>query len=351
VQEISVALGARTYRVAVESGLIDSLREYIPATGRKVLVSTPVINELYGEKIAGALDDYELILVPDGEEAKQWGIVEDLLGKLLDAGLDRKSTVIVLGGGTVGDLAGFAASIYMRGIDVIHIPTTLLAMVDSSIGGKTAVNHPKGKNLVGSFHQPSQVLIDPVFLETLPEREISSGLAEVIKYGVIADAGLFELLEAKTLDELSLEDMVEIIARCATTKAYYVERDEEDRKGIRAALNYGHTLGHAVETLSKHVLNHGEGVAIGMIAAAMISKENDLLSGTDYLRIHNIVEKYRLPSKSPSMDHSEIIEVMHRDKKAEEGKVRFVLPSGIGREPVLRYVGDEIVKQVLEMLL
>lgn len=348
MQEVRVALGARSYRVVVESGLIDNLREYIPANGRKALVTTPIINELYGGKIAGALDDYELILVPDGEDAKQWSIVEALLGKLLDAGLDRKSTIIALGGGTVGDLAGFAASIYMRGIDVIQIPTTLLAMVDSSIGGKTAVNHPKGKNLVGSFHQPSQVLIDPVFLETLPEREIRSGLAEVIKYGVIADVELFELLESKELDEISLEDMGEIIARCATTKAYYVERDEEDREGIRAALNYGHTLGHAVETLSKHVLNHGEGVAIGMIAAARISKGNDLLSELDYLRIHNLVEKYRLPSKIPTLDHSEIIEVMHRDKKAEEGKIRFVLPSGIGREPVLRYVGDETVERVLE---
>ena len=348
MQEIHVALGARSYRVIVESGLIDNLCKYVPANGRKALVTTPIINELYGEKIARAIDDYELILVPDGEEAKQWGIVEDLLGKLLDAGLDRKSTVIALGGGTVGDLAGFAASIYMRGIDVIQIPTTLLAMVDSSIGGKTAVNHPKGKNLVGRFHQPSQVLIDPMFLETLPEREKRSGLAEVIKYSVIADAQLFELLEDKTLDELSLEDMVEIITRCATTKAYYVERDEEDSKGIRAALNYGHTLGHAVETLSKHVLNHGEGVAIGMIAAALISKDSDLLSELDYIRIHNLVEKYKLPSKIPNLDHSKIIEVMRRDKKAEDGKIRFVLPSGIGREPVLRYVGDKTLERRLE---
>jgi len=263
LQEIRVALGARSYSIIVESGLIDSLRKYIPAKGRKALVTTPIINELYGDKIAESLDDYALILVPDGEEAKQWSMVEDLLGKLLEAGLDRKSTIIALGGGTVGDLAGFAASIYMRGIDVIHIPTTLLAMVDSSIGGKTAVNHPKGKNLVGSFHQPSRVLIDPVLLETLPEREIRSGLAEVIKYGVISDARLFELLETKSLSELSIEAKVEIIASCVTAKAHYVERDEEDRKGIRAALNYGHTVGHAIETLSKNSMNHGEGVAIG----------------------------------------------------------------------------------------
>jgi len=348
VQEIHVALGARSYSIVVESGLIDNICKYVPANGRKALVTTPIINELYGDKIAEALEDYMLILVPDGEKAKQWSIVEELLGKLLEAGLDRKSTIIALGGGTVGDLAGFAASIYMRGIDVIQIPTTLLAMVDSSIGGKTAVNHPKGKNLVGSFHQPSQVLIDPVLLETLPECEIRSGLAEVIKYGVISDTRLFELLESKGLDELSLENMEEIIALCATTKADYVERDEEDREGIRAALNYGHTVGHAIETISKNIVNHGEGVAIGMIAAAWISKQNELLSEQDYQRIRNLVEKYGLPSKTPSEDHSEIIEIMHRDKKAEEGKIRFVLPTGIGEAPILGYVGDETVKRVLE---
>ena len=343
-----MALGARSYSIVVESGLIDNLREYISASGRKALVTTPRINELYGEKIADALDDYTLILVPDGEEAKQWSMVEELLGKLLEAGLDRKSTIIALGGGTVGDLAGFAASIYMRGIEVVHIPTTLLAMVDSSIGGKTAVNHPKGKNLVGSFHQPSLVLIDPIFLETLPEREIRSGLAEVIKYGVISDARLFELLELKSVSELTSENMVEIIARCAAIKAKYVEKDEEDRKGIRAVLNYGHTVGHAIETVSKNSVNHGEGVAIGMIAAAWISKESDFLSEMDYIRICELIEKYRLPSKVHALDHVEVIDVMHRDKKAEEGQIKFVLPTGIGKAPILRYIRDKTVERVLE---
>ena len=346
MQEIRVALGARSYSIIVASGLIDSLGDHLPA-GKKVLVSTPIIHELYGERICESISECELILVPDGEEAKQWGVVEELLGKFMDAGLDRKSTVIALGGGTVGDLAGFAASIYLRGIGVVQVPTTLLAMVDSSIGGKTGVNHPRGKNLVGSFHQPSKVIIDPVFLETLPEREVRSGLAEVIKYGVISDLRLFELLELKNLRELSTDDMVEIISRCVETKARYVEQDEEDRNGIRVALNYGHTLGHAVETLSKHTVNHGEGVAIGMIAAAWISNKNGLISDSDYLRILKLVEDYRLPTNVPSLDPVEVIEVMHRDKKAEQGQIRFVLPTGIGRAPVLRYVGDESVRQVL----
>lgn len=348
MQEINVALGARSYSIVVESGLINNLGKYVPRDGKKALVTTPIINDLYGARIAEALDDYLLVLVPDGEEAKQWKIVEGLLGKLLDVGLDRKSSIIALGGGTVGDLAGFAASIYMRGISVIQVPTTLLAMVDSSIGGKTAVNHPKGKNLVGSFHQPSKVLIDPVLLETLPEREIRSGLAEVIKYGVIANAELFELLESTKISEITNETMVEIISRCVAIKAVYVEKDEEDRMGIRASLNFGHTVGHAIETLSKHDLNHGEGVAIGMIAAAWISKKYELLTESEYLRIRNLVMEYGLPSTLPVLEVSDIIEVMHRDKKAEEGKIRFVLPTGIGTEPVLRYVGDETIKQVLE---
>ena len=348
MQEIKVALGARSYPIFVASDLIDRLGDYIPANGKKAVVTTPVVQELYGDKVAASLGAYTLILVPDGEEAKQWSVVEELIGKFMDAGMDRTSTVIALGGGTVGDLAGFAASIYLRGIDVVQIPTTLLAMVDSSIGGKTAVNHPRGKNLVGSFHQPSQVLIDPGLLASLPERELRSGMAEVIKYGVISDPQLFTLLESKNLSMLSTEDLVGIIARCADTKARYVERDEEDRKGIRAALNYGHTVGHAVETLTDHSVNHGEGVAIGMAVAAWIAHENGLITEADSSRIHGIIKKYGLPSKLPSLDHSEILEVMHRDKKAMEGRIRFVLPNGIGKAPILQYVEDETIKHALE---
>jgi 3-dehydroquinate synthase len=348
LHEIQVALGARSYPILVASGLIDKLDEYIPNTGKKALVTTPVVYDLYGERVKASLGDHELILIPDGEEAKQWSVIEELIGKLIDAGLDRQSTIIALGGGTVGDVAGFAASIYLRGIKVVQVPTTLLAMVDSSIGGKTAVNHPKGKNLVGSFHQPDRVLIDPSLLETLPDSEIKSGLAEVIKYGVIHDEELFKLLERKSLRDLSPDDMVEIIARCAATKARYVEQDEEDRKGIRAALNYGHTLGHAVETLTNHSVSHGEGVAIGMAAAVWISRENGLIMYSDYYQIINLIENYGLPTKVPSLDHDSVIEVMHRDKKAEQGQIRFVLPIGIGRSPVLRYVGDETIRRLLE---
>lgn len=348
MKEIQVALGARSYGILVDSGLSEHLGEYIQSSGKAALVTTPVINELYGEKVDAALGEYELILVPDGEEAKQWSMVEELLGKMLDAELDRGSTVVALGGGTVGDLAGFASSIYMRGIKVIQVPTTLLAMVDSSIGGKTAVNHPKGKNLVGSFHQPSKVLIDPGFLETLPLRELRSGFAEVIKYGVISDNMLFDLLESHGLDAVSRDEMVEVIARCVSIKAGYVEEDEQDRKGIRAALNYGHTVGHAIETISNHSVNHGEGVAMGMIAAAWIAKKHDLVSISEYLRIVNIVEDYGLPSRIPDLETSDVINAMYKDKKTEQGQIKFVLPTGIGRAPVLRYIGEETIRMALE---
>ena len=348
MQEIKVALGARSYPILVASGIIDRLDNHIAANGKKAVVTTPVVNQLYGDRVAASLGDHTLMLVPDGEEAKQWSVVEELLGKFVDADMDRKSAVIALGGGTVGDLAGFAASIYLRGVDVVQVPTTLLSMVDSSIGGKTAVNHPKGKNLVGSFHQPSQVLIDPSLLSSLPEHELRSGMAEVIKYGVISDPKLFSLLESKNLGELSTNDLVEIIARCADTKARYVEQDEEDRAGIRAALNYGHTVGHALETLTDHEVNHGEGVAIGMALAAWIAHEKGLITGAETERIQNLIKQYGLPSKIPSLDHDMIFEVMHRDKKAEKGKIRFILPTGIGKAPVLQYIEDETIKHALE---
>jgi 3-dehydroquinate synthase len=347
LQRISVALGARSYNIIVESGLLDRLDKHLPEGG-KALVTTEPIYKLYGERVNKALDDCILILVPDGEDAKQWSVLEKLLGDMLDAGMDRNSSIIALGGGSVGDLAGFAASIYKRGIDFIQIPTTLLAMVDSSIGGKTAVNHPRGKNLVGSFHQPSMVLIDPVLLETLPVRQKRSGMAEIIKYGVINDPDLFNLLEKRNIESLTQEDFVEIITRCATIKAKYVEQDEEDRLGIRAALNYGHTVGHALERLTNHELNHGEGVAVGMVSAALIAMVHDIIGEKDYVRINDLITQYKLPTQPPRVDVSEAIKVMHKDKKAQEDNIVFVLPTGIGSKPILHRITEETIRDTLE---
>lgn len=347
---ISVGLGTRSYPVIVGIGIVERLDDHLPENGRIAVISTPIINDLYGNLIESMDRDYELIKVPDGEDAKTWETVKDVLGKLLEYGLDRKSTVVALGGGTVGDLAGFAASIYMRGIDVVQVPTTLLAMVDSGIGGKTAVNHPKGKNLVGSFHQPSKVIIDPLFLDSLPAREVRSGLAETVKYGIISDKGLFEILEGKNISDLEPETMVEIITRCAAIKARYVEQDERDNKGIRAVLNYGHTTGHSIENLSKHKVNHGEGVAIGMGVAALIAEGVDLVDNDMRTRQERLLKKIGLPTKVPDLEIAEIVKVMHIDKKAEDGRIRFVLPTGIGEEPVLKYISEEIIASALREL-
>ena len=350
MRTISVGLGARSYPIIVGTGIAERLVDHLPGKGRIAVISTPIINDLYENLIESIGRNYDLIQVPDGEEAKTWETVEEVLGKLLEYGLDRKSTVVALGGGTVGDLAGFVASIYMRGIDVVQVPTTLLAMVDSGIGGKTAVNHPKGKNLVGSFHQPSKVIIDPLFLDSLPAREVRSGLAETVKYGIISDKGLFEILEGTSIKDLEPETMVEIIARCAAIKARYVEQDERDDKGIRAALNYGHTTGHALENLSKHEVNHGEGVAIGMGVAALIAEGMGLVDNEMRARQERLLKKIGLPTKVPDLEIAEVVEVMHRDKKAEDGRIRFVLPTGIGTEPVLRYLAEETIASALREL-
>jgi 3-dehydroquinate synthase len=349
MKTIEVSLGDRSYPIIVGTGLVDSLGDHLPE-GKIAVISTPIIMNLYGDKLESIGRKYDLVSVPDGEDAKTWEIVESVLGQLLAYCLDRKSTIVALGGGTVGDLAGFVASIYMRGINVVQIPTTLLAMVDSSIGGKTAVNHPKGKNLVGSFHQPAKVIIDPIFLESLPIREIRSGLAEIAKYGVISDDAILDILEKTPVEELKGDVMAELIAKCAAIKAVYVQQDEHDVKGIRAALNYGHTAGHAVENLSKHRYNHGEGVAIGMNVAGLIGVVRELFKPEMLKRQIGLLHKIGLPTKVPDLDTASMVEVMHMDKKAEDGKIRFVLPTGLGSKPVLRYIDDKTIESVLREL-
>ena len=350
MRTISVGLGARSYPIIIGTGLVERLGDHLPGKGKIAVISTPIINDLYWNLLESIGRDHDLILVPDGEEAKTWETVEEALGKLLEYGLDRKATVVALGGGTVGDLAGFVASIYMRGIDVVQIPTTLLGMVDSAIGGKTAVNHPKGKNLVGSFHQPSKVIIDPLFLKSLPDREVRSGMAETVKYGVISDKVIFQIIEGTPIANLEPETMVEIIARCASIKAKYVEQDERDDKGIRAALNYGHTTGHSIENLSKHEVNHGEGVAIGINVAALIAEEMGLVDNEMRTRQERLLKKIGLPIRVPNLAINDMVEVMHKDKKAEDDKIRFVLPTGIGKEPVLRYISEETITSALREL-
>ncbi len=313
-----------------------------------------MILKTHGEALLKSLQEAGIregtVLVPDGEEAKSWSAAEELIGDLLELGLDRKSAVIAFGGGAVGDLAGFVASIYLRGVALVQVPTTLLAQVDSSLGGKTAVNHPKGKNLIGSFHQPSLVVSDPSILLTLPREELLSGMGEVIKHGVVADAALFKFIEDKagSLVEAAPSALVHVIERSVAIKGRLVSVDERDNKGIRAILNYGHTTGHALEILSEHKLRHGEAVAFGMIVASKLSNSLGLITIRDIKRQRKLLEALGFRSTPPKLGSTEIVEMMHRDKKAMGEYIRFVLPTGIGRTPILRPVSESLIIQSLE---
>jgi 3-dehydroquinate synthase len=351
-----VVLGDRGYKIYVGPGLSGRLGEIRAAskpeaTGCVVVTSEP-IGRLYGEAVTASLGGLNprTLVVPDGEIAKEWGNAGNLLGSFLEAGLDRNGVVVALGGGAVGDLAGFAASIYMRGVAVVQVPTTLLGMVDSGIGGKTAVNHVKGKNMIGSFHQPVAVVADPLLLRSLPVREVISGLGEVVKYGVIADEALFRYVEENTgrLLGLDLECMSHVIGRCASIKTRYVEEDERDDKGVRAALNYGHTLGHAAERLVSPGLRHGEAVSIGMVYAADLAVRLGLMDPREAQAQRRVLEGLGLPTKLPSLEADELIRYMRRDKKAEEGRIRMILPTGIGRPPTLRTVEESKLMEPLE---
>ena len=351
-----VMLGDRGYKIFVGAGLSGRLGEVVAAskteaTGCVVVTSQP-IERLYGGTVAVSLKGLNprTLLMPDGEEAKHWDNAGALMGSFLDAGLDRNGVVIALGGGAVGDLAGFAASIYMRGVAVVQVPTTLLAMVDSSIGGKTAVNHVKGKNMIGCFHQPIAVVADPLLLRSLPLREVRSGLAEVVKHGVIADEALFRYVDENTTRILGLdtECMSHVVGRNASIKARYVEKDERDDKGVRAALNYGHTLGHAAERLASPRLRHGEAVTIGMVYAAHLSVRMGLMDLGEAQAQRRVLEGIGLPTKLPYLEADELMRYMRRDKKTEGGMIRMVLPTGIGSPPTLRTVEEPMLVEALE---
>ncbi len=350
----TVRLGERSYPILVGGGLLgrlgEAVGEYIPDATGCALVTSPSVDGLYGAQAEASLGPLHpaKVIVPEGEGAKTWDAAGELLGTLIEHGLDRRCVVVALGGGSLGDSAGFAASIYMRGVRVVQVPTTLLGQVDSGIGGKTAVNHPAGKNLVGSFHQPSLVACDTGLLATLPKRELRSGLAEVAKYGVVADSKLFTGLEVEAEKLLSgdAETLRWVVMRCAAAKARYVEADERDANGTRAALNYGHTLGHAVETLSGHEVRHGEGVAMGMVAASRVAARLNLLKREDLDRQTALLQALGLPTASP-YGVGETLPLMRRDKKAEGGAIRLVLPTGIGSPPIVRAVTEAELREAL----
>ncbi|MBR8833553.1 MAG: 3-dehydroquinate synthase [Stigonema ocellatum SAG 48.90 = DSM 106950] len=356
---INVNLPQQSYEIAIAPGGLDQLGEHMTGLklGLKVLlVSNPTIFKHFGERAIASLKaaQFEVaeLSLPAGERYKTLNSVQKIYDAALENRLERSSTMVALGGGVIGDMTGFAAATWLRGINFVQVPTTLLAMVDASIGGKTGVNHPQGKNLIGAFHQPRLVLIDPEVLQTLPMREFRAGMAEVIKYGVIWNAQLFAEMEvSKHLDQLRYlkpELIDSILTNSCQAKADVVSKDEKEA-GLRAILNYGHTIGHAVESLTGYrVVNHGEAVAIGMVAAGQIAVELGMWQKAETERQDALIQKAGLPTKLPSgVDIEAIIAALQTDKKVKDGKVRFVLPTQIGEVTVTDQVPSDTIRQVL----
>ena len=336
---VDVNLGSRSYRIVVASGALQSVGERLRELrlgSRAALVSDGAIMRLYGKTVVASLESagftVTTIDVPEGEAAKTLAVTEHCWDRLLTAGLDRTSTVLALGGGAVGDVAGFAAATYMRGINFIQLPTTVLAQVDASIGGKTAIDHPLGKNMIGAFHQPRLVVVDPAVARTLPEREFRSGLAEIVKHGIVLDADYFAELE-RDLAPLAARDLgvlERIIGGSCRLKASVVERDEREAE-LRHVLNYGHTIGHALEAATGYTrYAHGEAVSLGIVAEARLARRLGIADDETTTRQERMLETLGLPVRAPSIDVEPIVSAMARDKKAKDGRVPFVLAPRIG---------------------
>ena len=356
----------RSYDIVIASHSLKNFGAKLVEIGlgkksKKILiVSNPVIYKHYGETVQTSLSDAGFdvahLILPAGERFKTANSLQKIYDAALEHRLERSSAIIALGGGVIGDMSGYAAATWLRGIDLVQVPTTLLAMVDSAIGGKTGINHPQGKNLIGAFYQPRLVWIDPEVLKTLPAREFRSAMAEVIKYGVIWDRELFDLLaEFDRLDQLryiSDELLHTILYRCAKAKAEVVSKDEKEGN-LRAILNYGHTVGHAIESITNYRLfNHGEAVGLGMIIAGAIAVDLGLWSVADQTKQVAIIAKTRLPQSLPSdINQQAIVDSLSTDKKVEAGKVRFVLPTAIGNATLSDLVTGDLVKQNLCQML
>ncbi|NQU18178.1 MAG: 3-dehydroquinate synthase [Candidatus Saganbacteria bacterium] len=342
-RKIRVNFGERSYDIVVGRNILGKLASYIKGK-QVVIVSDPLVNKLYGSKIN--IPGAKKIIIPRGEKNKSLRSAEKIWNKLASWKISRDATIIALGGGVICDLAAFVAATYMRGINLIHVPTTLLAQVDASIGGKTGVDHPKCKNMIGTFYQPKLVYIDTETLKTLPKKEIKNGMAEIIKYGVIRDHHIIELLENNSKLPQSL--LQELIADCASIKAAVVSRDERELKGERMVLNFGHTVGHAIESLTGYKgFSHGEAVAVGMIAAAVIAVKARMLDPDDLERLWNIIAKTGLPTYVKKLSPQKILNAMLLDKKVRAGKINLVLPERIGSVVLRDDIKPKIILEAL----
>jgi 3-dehydroquinate synthase len=365
---LSLELPTTRYDIVIESGALATLgaRMLELKLGRKVLVvSNPQIFKHYGETVLTSLRnagfDAEALLLPGGERYKNLAHVQKVFDRAYELGLERSSTLVALGGGVVGDLTGYAAASWLRGINFVQVPTTLLAMVDASVGGKTGVNHPQGKNLIGAFYQPRLVLMDPETLETLPTREFRAALSEVIKYSVIWDRALLDVLESQPkLDQyhaITPEFLTTILERSCQAKAEVVQSDEREQ-GLRAILNYGHTVGHALESLTQYkTYRHGEGVALGMLAAGRIAVALGLWDQESCTRQEQLLKKAKLPTTLPeTLDIERCIALTKGDKKVLDGRVRFILPLSVGnsgnpQDAHLTKITDQVPVDLLKRVL
>ena len=354
MSRLEVALGDRSYPIFVGRGLLASADTLVRwRSKRAAIVTNALVAAHHLSPLKAALERAgvaaDVVLLPDGEAHKNWETLSDLLTRLLELKLDRATPLVALGGGVIGDIAGFAAAIYQRGVPFVQVPTTLLAQVDSSVGGKTAVNHRLGKNMLGAFHQPSAVLIDTACLSTLPDREVAAGLAEIIKAGAIRDAAFFEWLERSIGALLARDDsaLVHAIVESCRIKAAVVAADERET-GERALLNFGHTFGHAIEAASGYgTWLHGEAVAAGMVLAARTS---GLVTGLDpgsQARLRSLIAAAGLPTSPPEIPFDRWLDLMGRDKKVEGARMRFVLLERIGRAVLRDDVSPETLARIL----
>jgi 3-dehydroquinate synthase len=355
METLRVALGERSYPINLGTGLIDSPELYAPylAGGTAAIVTNEVVAPLYLSRVRAAIVSagarVSAIVVEDGEQAKRWENVDRACDALLQARCGRDTLLIALGGGVVGDLAGFVAAVYQRGMPFLQVPTTLLAQVDSSVGGKTAINHARGKNMIGAFHQPRAVICDVATLDTLPDRELRAGLAEVIKHGFALDLAFVEWLEENIEKLLKRERgaLVHAVRRCCELKARIVAADEREA-GERALLNFGHTFGHAIEAGAGYgVWLHGEAISAGMVMAAELSLRTGAIEEKDLARVRSLLGRAGLPVKGPAIAPEQMLELMASDKKNAKGKTRFVLLSEIGRAALPAEVDPRLVREAI----
>ncbi len=345
------------FRVTIGYGIKGRMAEAVGEVleGRTVFLLTDhIVQRCWGEQVVAVLEGMGVkprcMAIEAGEKSKTWATAGLVLERMVEEKMDRRSVLVSLGGGVVGDLGGFASSVYMRGISLVQIPTTLLAQVDSCLGGKTGVDLPTGKNMVGTFHQPEHIFVDTEFLSSLPVEEIRNGASEVVKYGLIADEGILAELEKMDLADASLRDgaWLDLVKRCLKIKAGVIERDPLE-SGERMILNFGHTVGHGVEVSADYELPHGAAVAVGMVAASRLSSALGLLEKSDALRIEDVLRGLGLPVAMPgNVEVEEVLSALFRDKKALQGRLRWVLLKGLGRPMVTWEVPVPLVRETLE---